>query len=54
MSSVVVLDHIFCWNTTTFKMITMVDANAKDAFMGINWNYQETVGIKKSDITDDQ
>ena len=55
MSSVVVIDHIFFWNTKIFKIPTKVDADATDYFMGLNENEQELGGINKdSDVTDDQ
>ena len=47
MSSIVVLDHIFFWNTKTFKIPTKVDAYATDDVMDINENYQEPMGILK-------
>ena len=40
MSSVLVLGHIFCWNTNTLKMTTDVGVNATDSVMGINKNDQ--------------
>ena len=55
MPSVVVLDHIFCWNTKTFKIPTKLDIDATDDVMGLNKNYQEPGGINKYvDVTDDQ
>ena len=36
----VVTDHIFCWNTKTFKITSKVDTYVADDFMGLNDNVQ--------------
>ena len=55
MSSVVVMDHRFFWNTKTFKIPNKLDYGATDAVMGINDNEQEPGGINKETVvTDDQ
>ena len=53
MSSVVVLSHIFCWDTKTFKIPTKVDADATDAFMGLTYNFQYPGFINKNDNDND-
>ena len=55
ISSVVVLDKIFGWNTKSFKIPTKVDNNATDPVIVLGDNDQELGGInKKIYVTDDQ
>ena len=46
MSSVLVLDKIYFWNTKTFKIPTKVDNYTKDSVMGLNDNNRQPGRIK--------
>ena len=55
MSSIVVLDHRFFWDTRTFNILNKVYNDTTDSVMVPNNNKQEPGGItKNSDVTDDE
>ena len=54
MLLVIVLAHIFCWNTKTFKITTKVGSDATYDVMGLNDNDQEPGVIKNVNVIDDK
>ena len=50
----VVLVHIFCSNTKTFKIPSKLDTNATDYSVVINENVKEPGDTKNNELHDDQ